>query len=156
MKSPIRITVAGPEDHDVLRTLQRVCLPFDDLIDPKTPGFTWLLARTPKRVTVAFSGHYDCGDAVVISRQGVIPAMQGLGLQKRLIAETERLAKVAGLQEVWTYTACHNLASANSFISRNFRVWMPEPWEEKGVVLEDGQHVPDTTRFTYWRKAVAK
>lgn len=161
-RPPIRIRVAKTAaDFDVIATMQRVCLPVDDLVDPRQG--TWLVARTAKGVAVGFSGGYlyknadGTESAFVISRQGVIPAMTGLRLQQRMIAEHEKQCAASGIAEIWTYTATHNLASGNSFIARGFRMWAPRYWDDKGRVLEPGvAQPPNLMQFTYWRKRVIK
>lgn len=161
-RQPIRIRVAHTEaDLDVCRTLQRVTLPHDELIDPRPrPSIVseWLVARTPRGVGVGFSGGYrhrtDAEDGFVITRQGVIPIYRGLRLQQRMIRETMARARRAGIAEVWTYTTAGNIASANSFIACGFRLWTPTHWNERTTTLEPA--IPTklvySPTFLYWRR----
>lgn len=148
---PIRIrAVRTRADADVCKTLQRVCLPWDDTHTPRRDGW-WYVARTASGTAVAYSGSYlysapDDGKAVVIIHQGVIEAYRGLGLQRRLIRETCRQAKAKGVPEVWTYVAAANLASANSFIAEDFRLWAPAHW--------DGEVNPKDPKWLFFRKKV--
>lgn len=160
MRNPVRIRVArSAADFDVICTMQRVCLPMDDLVDPRQG--VWLVARSSKGVAVGFSGGVvwktEHEHAFVILRQGVIPAMTGLKLQQRMIAEHERQCAEAGIPEIWTYTATHNLASGNSYIARRFKMWAPAFWNHTEKVLEPGRsNGVSLAAFTYWRKRVIK
>lgn len=157
----VRISVAKPSDRDVLLCMQRVCLPYDDLVDPKQGE--WLIGRTSAGTPVCFSGGYayrgEGEAAFVVSRQGVIPALRGLKLQQRLLRETCKRAVVAGLPEVWSYTSNANVASSNSFIGAGFKLWTPTHWNDPTRVVESGDArfaAPASMHFHYWRKRVIK
>lgn len=157
----ISITVAKPTDRDVLLCMQRVCMPYDDSVDPRQGE--WLIGRTPKGTPVCFSGGYayrnDTESAFVVSRQGVIPALRGLKLQQRLLRLTCKRAALLGLHEVWSYTSNANIASSNSFIAAGFKLWVPAHWHDEGRVVDPGdpKHAaPASALFHYWRKQVIK
>ena len=151
--SPLRISKAGPADRDAIITLQRAVFPLDELVVDLARG-EWLVVRAPKsRALIAFSGGYTYKNgeehAFVITRQGVSPSHRGLGLQARMLAEHEKRAKAAGIPEVWSYVHSTNVASANSFISRQFRLWRPTHWD--GWAIQ-----PLDTEYLYFRKKVIK
>lgn len=151
--SAIKIrAVRSQADVDCCKTLQKVCLPWDDALTPTKTGW-WLLARAAGGTAIAYSGSYEWKaeneHAIVIAHQGVIEAYRGLHLQARLIRQTCLRARDKGVPEVWSYVAAHNLASANSFIAEGFRLWRPHMW--------NGSVVHETEKeWFYFRKTVIK
>lgn len=109
-----------------LDSLQLLCLPYDDPCPYKT-GDLWFMS---------FDGTTPTGFACVrplarepgvwyLARAGVLPAYQGRGLQKQLIAARVRAVRRAGGSTILTDCTTVNYASANSLIAQGFRMFKP-------------------------------
>lgn len=99
-------------------------MPVDPVIDPEE-GYWWLVyeGKNP----VAFAGMTTMQSwpkAGYIARVGVLPECRGKGLQKKLLAVCERMAKRLGWRHLISTTYC-NPPSANSFIARKFKTYEP-------------------------------
>jgi GNAT superfamily N-acetyltransferase len=60
-----------------------------------------------------------------LKRSGVIPSYRGQGLQRRLLAAREGLAKRVGWKRVISDTAYHNIHSSNNMIRSGYRLFAP-------------------------------
>ena len=120
------------ESHTLLAYLQKKCLPYDRVY-PTDSGHWWVV-YTQTGIPVGFAGmrrSYQWGDAGYLCRAGVLPEYQGHGLQKRLI--DVRIRKAKALNWAWLITdTTDNPASANSLISKGFKLYEPSvPWGYK-------------------------
>lgn len=110
-----------------LERLQKICLPYDKPYF--SPGWYWIGYDGDKPVAFCVaSPSLRWTDTVYLARAGVIPDYRGMGLQKRMIAMRERLARRKGY--VWSVTdTTNNPASSNSLISKGYRLFDPsKPW----------------------------
>jgi GNAT superfamily N-acetyltransferase len=130
MKFKIRqVDGSNPQWALVLRTLQKACLPYDNLVATKA-GW-WFVAFNEQSLPVAFAGMVPSSrwsDCVYLCRAGVLPTVRGKGLQKRLIRVRLRAAKSLGMN--WAVSdTFENPASANSLIATGFKMFEPTaPW----------------------------
>ena len=60
-----------------------------------------------------------------LSRAGVLGKYRRQGIHKRLTEVRIKRARAEGKPRVVTYTADHNIASANGLIARGFRLYKP-------------------------------
>lgn len=145
----VRITQAGAADVDAIRTLQRVCLPGEILVDPAKDA--WWIGRDERGVAVCFAGArvYRAHDehALLLTSAGVIPSARGKGLQRRLIAARLRYAQQLAIPYVWTYTATSNRPSSNNLIRSGFTLWKPTTWAGEST---------DSDAWLYWSKRLIK
>ncbi len=74
-------------------------------------------------------------DHLLIENLAVLPACQGLGLGRKLMAHVERLAAAQGFAEVRLYT--NKLFAANiAFYARlGYRVFKEEEWPGRGIAV---------------------
>lgn len=137
-----RLNKLKENDKQLLTTMQLHCLPDDDPYFPKNGQ--WWVGRE-KGQAVAFCliiPSAQWSDTAYLARSGVMPAWRGKGLQKRMITIRERFAKKQGYRWMVTDTTA-NEASANSLISRGYKLYTPKrPWGYE-VTL-------------YWRKRLRK
>lgn len=116
------------ESKPTLHKMQKTCLPHDRPYFP-TNGTYWIGYDSSNPVAfcvVAPSVRWI--DTAYLARAGVLPSHRGQGLQKRMISIRERWARRNGYAWVVTDTA-ENPASANSLISRGYRMFVPSnPW----------------------------
>ena len=127
-----------PENSKLLRLLQKTCLPHDS---PYLNKRAWYWVGFWNGTPVCFcvlAPSVRWADCVYLARAGVVPEFQGKGLQKRMITIREKWARKQGF--VWAVTdTSENPASANSLISRGYRMY--EPTVAWGL-----------SRALYWRK----
>ena len=114
----------------VLRVLQMACLPLDEPIFPEG-GWWWLGHSLDNNQAVAFGilePSQQWRDTAYLSRAGVLPAWRGQGLQRRLIALRERLARRQGF--VWMISdTTDNVPSSNNLIKAGYKLIEPSaPW----------------------------
>jgi len=130
------------EQFAAIAKLQKQVLPFDQ--PHETDAGAWWVVYD-EETPAAFGGvipSSQWGDAVYLCRAGVAVQYRGKGLQKRLITARERYARAAGMKWAVTDTT-NNPASANSLISRGFKLFDPSrPWGPKGAL--------------YWKKRLAR
>jgi RimJ/RimL family protein N-acetyltransferase len=118
-------------DGIAVLALDEECFPQD--VRVRLDGARWWLVRDGRSV-IGFAGLRRCGLPVnrglgFLCRVGIAARHRGHGLQKRLIRVRERAARAEGLEELVTYCAPWNLASANSLIACGFRLYRPaERW----------------------------
>lgn len=113
-----------PQDFEPLKDYHLEC------------GYWWLMYPDDCTKAAGFAGMVEFTPAETvgyIKRTAILPEHRGRGLQKRLIAECEDLAKDLGK---WTRlvssTHISNHASSNSFISAGYKLFEPERlWEGK-------------------------
>jgi GNAT superfamily N-acetyltransferase len=145
----VRIAQAEADDRDALKLLQRVCQPGDPMIDPTKDH--WWIGRDEQGVAVCYGGarvYKANGEhALLLTAAGVIPSARGQKLQRRLIAARVRFARDEEIPIVWTYTATHNVASANSLIASGFKRWIPRSWAGEAVK-------PGDPEWEYWERKV--
>ena len=117
----------------LLHWLQLAILPLD-VPAPTNEGHWWVVNRDG--APVGFAGMRQSAqwlDAVYLCRAGVLPAVRGQGLQKRLIRVREAKAKALGARWLVTDTF-NNPASANSLIGCGFKMFSPSiPWAAEGA-----------------------
>lgn len=92
-------------------------------------GWWWVVSKDTQ--PVGFAGLHQTiswSDAGYLCRSGVLPLARGQGLQKRLLKVRENKARLLGWNWLVTDTT-NNPASANSLISRGFKMFEPSsPW----------------------------
>jgi GNAT superfamily N-acetyltransferase len=144
MKSPYRTRRVDGSDEEIAETLRELHdRTFGDTAPQINPenGFWWLThyGRTP----VAFCGmlhSHRWANTGYLYRVGVLEEHRGKGLQQRLIAVREALARKLG----WTHTitdTTENTPSANSLIRRGYVLYDPaQPWSLPNAL--------------YWKKAL--
>lgn len=123
-----RVNVANLKERRAIGALHKTCFPSDEMPN-LTSGFWWLVYCDGK--PAGFCGLERCEkwyNAGYLCRAGVSPRYRGMGLQKRLIQV--RLAHARKMDWDWVITdTTDNPASANSLISKGFRLYEPtEPW----------------------------
>lgn len=131
----MRIQIRQCEDEQLLLQLDRICFPDDDRIDPSVG--TWWVAYHDGD-PIGFAGAkllvtpitnvrgVDMGGAVFLSRCGIIPIYQGLGLQRRLIRVRLSWARRKRCKRAITYTAYKNVSSARNLQKEGFLLYLPE------------------------------
>lgn len=131
----MRIHIRQCDDQELLLRLDRVCFPDDDRVDP-TRGVWWVAYHDDD--PVGFAGLYtlvtpicnvngtDVGSAIFLSRCGIIPMYQGLGLQRRLIRVRLAWGRKNRCKRAITYTAHQNIASARNLQREGFLLYWPE------------------------------
>jgi GNAT superfamily N-acetyltransferase len=128
----------NPANAKLLKGLQRTCLPHDK---PYMNANAWYWIGYHGPTPVAFcvlAPSVQWSDCVYLARAGVIPALRGRGLQKKMITLRERWARRKGFKWAVTDTS-ENPPSANSLIARGYRLYDPSsPW--------------GLSRALYWRK----
>lgn len=106
---------------------------------PPFAGWWWLAFNRSE--PVAFAGmrpSYQWGNAIYLSRCGVLREYRGLALQQRLIRVRQRHARSLGVDWLITDTR-QNPVSSNNLIREGFLLFEPsEPWGHKDAL--------------YWRK----
>lgn len=116
------------KNYDILKRLQRECLPCDEIYDVST-GYWWIayMDGTP----IGFCGLKQLPQwpqTGYLCRAGVIPLFRGRGIQKRLIRVRMAYARRIGLENLVSDTH-QNPASANSLIACGFKTYEPmNPW----------------------------
>lgn len=122
-----RIDNKRPEVQQLLKRLQKVCLP-DDRVFNTDQGYWWVAYHDVE--TIAFAGMVPSSnwtDVGYLCRAGVVPDHRGRGLQKRLIRARMQSAKRIGWR--WLITDTRSPESANSLISCGFKMYQPSnPW----------------------------
>jgi GNAT superfamily N-acetyltransferase len=116
------------EVKPLLHKMQKTCLPSDRVYFPSN-GTYWIGYEADKPVAFCITApSVSWADTVYLGRSGVMPSHRGHGLQKRMISIRERWARRKGY--VWCITdTADNPASANSLISRGYRMFEPsKPW----------------------------
>jgi GNAT superfamily N-acetyltransferase len=113
-----------------MRVLQMACLPLDEPIFPEG-GWWWLgysLGQQPSGGLWHPGTLPAVADTAYLSRAGVLPAWRGQGLQRRLIALRERLARRQGF--VWMISdTTDNVPSSNNLIKAGYKLIEPSaPW----------------------------
>ena len=129
-----RINVSKAVDRDTIGALHSACFSHDELPN-LTSGFWWLAYCNGK--PAGFCGLERCDqwyNAGYLCRAGVAPKYRGHGLQKRLIQV--RIAQARRLDWDWLISdTTDNPASANSLISKGFRLYIPsKPWGYKNTL----------------------
>lgn len=123
-----RLSSLSENNRLVITKLQRLCLPDDE---PYFPDRGWWWFGLDKEQTIAFcllTPSSRWSDTVYLARSGVLPAWRGQGLQKRMINLREKFARTKGYRWVVSDTT-DNLPSANSLISRGYKLYSPRsPW----------------------------
>jgi GNAT superfamily N-acetyltransferase len=121
------IQATNAKHHAALIRLQRVCLPHDIPYDKN--GWYWLGFDGDEPIAFcAMAQSRRWCDTVYLARAGVLESHRGLGLQKRMISIRESFARRRGYNWVVTDTT-DNPASANSLISKGYRLFTPSaPW----------------------------
>jgi GNAT superfamily N-acetyltransferase len=116
------------ENAQILRTLQAICLPYDDPYTSRTAAY-WIGWEKGKAVAFcAVAPSLRWSDTVYLARAGVLPQYRGQGLQKRMIRVRERWARANGFAWVITDTT-ENPASSNSLIAAGYKLFEPTaPW----------------------------
>lgn len=122
----------------LLRALQKTCLPYDA---PYMDKSAWYWVGFWRETPVAFcilAPSVRWADCVYLARAGVVSEFRGRGLQKKMITLREKWARKQGYKWAVTDTS-ENTPSANSLISRDYRLYEPaKPW--------------GLSRALYWRK----
>lgn len=123
-----KVDPTKPNVAALLNYLQLEILPHD-VPDDTSTGHWWVMweGETP----IGFCGMRRSArwcDTGYLCRAGVMPSMQGKGLQKRLIRVREKYARK--LKWRWLISdTTDNPASANSLISCGFKMFTPtKPW----------------------------
>jgi GNAT superfamily N-acetyltransferase len=114
-----------------MRVLQLACLPHGRAdLSLRVAGGGWVIPwTTTKRWPLASWNPPSSGcDTAYLSRAGVLPAWRGQGLQRRLIALRERLARRQGF--VWMISdTTDNVPSSNNLIKAGYKLIEPSaPW----------------------------
>ncbi len=133
----MRITVRKTTNYQVVTDLNRQV--FGEGMDlPFANHECWL--AYDRGTPIAYASYQRVeGNAVFLSRVGVLSDYRGQGLQKRLIKARCRDAKSKGVRWAITYTSLVNAASFGSLQSCGFKMYLPEfRWAG--------------TEFIYWRK----
>lgn len=102
--------------------------------DPYT-GWWWAVWDGDEPVAFAqmIADSEDPTETIYLSRDAVLPAYRGQGMQKRLIAIRLAFARRLGFKFAVTDTYHENLASLNSYIANGFKAYDPKyPWGGKG------------------------
>lgn len=125
----IRVKRVDPKkNYDLLRQLQRECLPADKPLNP-LHGYWWIAYCGDTAVGfAALTPSMQWSDTGYLCRAGVVELFQGQGIQKKLIRARMRYAKKLGWQYLISDTH-QNPASSNSLISCGFKLYEPQaPW----------------------------
>ena len=124
----ITIRRATKAEMYIIKGLDLLCFGDDacELSQEQCDRSIWWLAFADGD-PVAYTGAYiHDGTYMFLERTGVIPALRGQGLQKRLIQRRLAYARRKKVSNVYTYTAIDNWASMNSLVSQGFRFYEPE------------------------------
>lgn len=135
-----RLTLRKSEDYQRIASLDCQLFPKDYPVVVWDRGAWWLgyIAGVP----IAYCGILQLDSEYgYLNRAGVLPEMQGQGIQKKLIARRINYARDMGWSYVVTDTVYDNYASINNLISCGFKVYCPqEPWAREDSI--------------YWIKAI--
>lgn len=98
----------------------------EDCLCQKTGAYWWLVYDEDGEIA-GFAGmmYYPELDSAFLYRSGILKKYRGNGLQKRLITVRERQAKKDGYSRIVTYTSYDNYPSANSLISKGYKLYKP-------------------------------
>lgn len=131
-----RVDTKIDQMQQLLKLLQRTCLPSDTVVDPRNGH--WWVVFVEGGPPVGFAGMVASTrwtDCMYLCRAGVMNAHTGNGLQARLIKA--RVAYAKRLQMNWVVTDTYNNPpSANSLINCGFKLFDPAvPWAGKGSLF---------------------
>ena len=115
-------------DHELVRTLDRECFPEDDPIVVDDGCVCWVAGEDAFLVARAGpQARVEAGSAL-LERVGVLPAMRGRGLQRRLMRTWQRWCQRIGAVGV-TYTLTTNVISSRNMIACGLELFWPYvPW----------------------------
>lgn len=115
---------SDPATAELLRSMQRECLPSDVLVDP-SEGHWWIAydGDHPAAFLGLLPSHLYLNWGY-LSRVGVCAPYRGLGLQLRLTRAAERKARELGWEGIESNTY-ENPPSSNNFIKAGYRVYAP-------------------------------
>ena len=74
-------------------------------------------------------------DHLLIENLAVLPACQGLGLGRRLMAHAENLAATQGFSEIRLYTNKLFVENIAFYAGLGYRVFMEEEWPGRGIAV---------------------
>jgi ribosomal protein S18 acetylase RimI-like enzyme len=150
---PIHLRPARPEEAEAIRALVRTAYALyvprmDREPAPMLADYGALVAQGI--VTVACEGDamlgilvcYPRGDHLHVENVAVVPAAQGRGVGRLLLAEAERLARARGLARVELYT--------NAVMTENFPFYAALGYEQVGRGREAGYE------RVFFRKSIAR
>ena len=133
-----QIDASEPENKQLLKVMQKACLPADSLYFPED-GVWW--AAYHKNTAVGFSclsPSQQMEDGIYLGRCGVVKAYRGRGIQRQMVRLRIQWARRHGYRWAVSDTT-DNIPSANNLISCGFRLYTPK-------VLYS------FARALYWRK----
>ena len=120
-----QIDASEPENKQLLKVMQKACLPADSLYFPED-GVWWVAYR--KDTPVGFSclsPSQQLEDGIYLGRCGVLKAYRGYGIQRQMIRLRIQWARRHGYKWAVSDTT-DNIPSANNLISCGFRLYTPK------------------------------
>ena len=130
-----RVDGSHPTTANLIRGLQLVCLPSDEVY-PIQDSLWWI--ATVQGCVAGFGGLKILKlepHACFLCRAGVLDTYRGRGLHCRLIRARVAEARRRGLTYVMTYTLSLNAASSNNLIHEGFKTYSPKDlWAGASVI----------------------
>ncbi len=129
MTAPL-VCRAEPEELDEIIELDRAVLPGCPWT-PEPDAALFVVRDIDDRVCAYASAcpSIRYNHVTYFDRAGVAPHARGRGLQRRLIRARLAWSRSRGNTHAITYTAAHNIVSANNLIRCGFRLYEPaKPW----------------------------
>lgn len=108
----------------VVRALHALTFPLDEWVgDDRT---FWLVRKDGLNVGFAAAMYQPGTNLVSLDRAGVLPYVEGSGLQRRLIRARLRWARKLGARAAITYISQRNYQSMVNLLKCGFRFYAPE------------------------------
>lgn len=143
----MRVRRLATEDLGLVLDLDAQIFPGEDPPDIGTHTAWWTAYDASGR-PVAYAGAmlWTPDRAIYLHRAGVLPCARGKNIQRRLISVREQWGRRQGAVWSYTYTAHHNVASANNLIASGYRLWIPTTWAGS----DDPTRPRGATAWLYW------
>ncbi len=120
----MKISVRKTRDMELINRLDTQLM--GTATNPNTQFIWWIVRVDGRLAGYCGLGLYDEADPYAyLARAGILPEFRGKGIQRRLIKIREDEARKRGYHYIITYTARHNLASANNLIKSGYRLYRP-------------------------------
>lgn len=127
------LKIRRTKDLPLISRLDEGAFPEEPMSSYTLRTSTWWVAILDG-VPVGYAGARVCdeGEAVFLSRAGVLKEARGKGIQRRLIRARVLWARKQKADCVITYTSISNCPSSNNLAAFGFQLWRPE-WKWVGA-----------------------